>query len=103
MDKYEIRIGEIQIERGVVGLDRVKVVGGMGQEREGSTIEMYVISIIGEIVKAYRGRGVEISYREEERKSGKQMYKIIQRSEKVITEAMMGIKRQVEKESREKR
>jgi hypothetical protein len=44
MDKYEIRIGEIQIERGVVGLDRVKVVGGMGQEREGSTIEMYVIS-----------------------------------------------------------
>lgn len=54
-------------------------------------------------MKAYRGRGVEISYREEERKSGKQMYKIIQRSEKVITEAMMGIKRQVEKESREKR
>jgi hypothetical protein len=103
MDKYEIRIGEIQIERGVVGLDRVKVVGGMGQEREGSTIEMYVISFIGAIVKAYRGRGVEISYREEERKSGKQMYKIIQRSEKVITEAMMGIKRQVEKESREKR
>lgn len=103
MDKYEIRIGEIQIERGVVGLDRVKVVGGMGQEREGTTIEMYVISIIGAIVKAYRGRGVEISYREEERKSGKQMYKIIQRSEKVIAETMMGIKRQVEKDSRGKR
>ena len=78
MEKYGFITSEIMMQRKVEGLGTITMVGtkqGEAQRGEGSrvlgatgsTLEVYIINFVREMLHKYTGRKSEISYREEEK------------------------------------